>query len=256
MKKLGIGVLVLLGVVALALTVALQATRVLPVTAEQFFELIAAGETADAYATTAQEFRYHTDESAFAQFVTATGLARYKGVSWHYRAIERDRGSLEGTLRIGDGSRPVTVDLVRENSEWRILALELGDVGVRQAADAPGLPADEELRQLTNNAVRLLAEAIEAGDFADFHRQIAQLWQRQVTEEQLRQAFDVFMERGIDIAYALEAEPQFSQSPVIENDGVLVLRGYYPAEPQPLYFSLEHVYEHPEWKLLGIDVRL
>ncbi|MCX7974949.1 MAG: hypothetical protein N3B16_10710 [Candidatus Aminicenantes bacterium] len=45
-----------------------------------------------------------------------------------------------------------------------------------------------------------------------------------------------------------------SEPPVIDNSGVLRLRGYYATQPYKVNFDLGYLYEHPKWKLVATNI--
>jgi hypothetical protein len=96
---------------------------------------------------------------------------------------------------------------------------------------------------------------VKTKSFVAFHQQISALWRGQVTPEQLSDAFKPFMNQGLDISEISGAEPIFTEPPAINGDGVLVLKGSYPTRPMKISFQLKYVYEHPAWKLIGINVQ-
>ena len=46
------------------------------------------------------------------------------------------------------------------------------------------------------------------------------------------------------------------EKPAINEDGELRLLGYLTIQPAPPIFRLRLVYEHPDWKLIGANVRM
>jgi hypothetical protein len=48
--------------------------------------------------------------------------------------------------------------------------------------------------------------------------------------------------------------PEFSEKPLIDDSGRLILKGYYPTQPSRLNFTVKFVRQESEWKLIGINV--
>lgn len=119
-----------------------------------------------------------------------------------------------------------------------------------------GVPPKAELRALATNAVLRLGQAIAARDFTQFHAGTAQLWQRQATPEALRQAFQSLIDQGADLSVVRGATPQFTARPSIDGSGRLVLEGFFATQPTRVAFTLKHIREGGEWRLIGISVRL
>lgn len=138
------------------------------------------------------------------------------------------------------------------------LAGALAAAGARadSVSSGTGVPPESELRAMATNAVLRLGQAIAARDFAQFHAATAQLWQRQATPEALRQAFQSLIDQGADLSVVRGATPRFTTPPAIDGSGRLVLDGFFPTQPTRVAFTLKHVREGGEWRLVGISVRL
>lgn len=80
--------------------------------------------------------------------------------------------------------------------------------------------------------------AVQAKSFVDFHQQIAVLWQKQVTPEQLKEMFASSIDAEADFSSVAAAEPTLESAPAINADGVLQFKGSYEVEPNTLYFDL------------------
>ncbi|HOW97575.1 MAG TPA: hypothetical protein P5567_06525 [Kiritimatiellia bacterium] len=258
MKKMGTILLGIVVVVAILIALLFFATSGLPKAADEFFSLVREGKVGEAYLATAAEFRAATGEEEFSAFLRDSALGQYASASWPTRAIENNRGRLEGTVTTRDGGQiPVELDLVKEGGAWKILNLRKAAAGLAQGgASTVEIPPDAELQRMTSEAIGLLAEAINKNDFSGFRAHISQLWQSQVTEEQLREAFKEFAEKQIDLAPLKSQTPVFSQKPAVDENGALNLRGYYATTPDQVRFELSFIYEHPQWKLSSIGLHL
>jgi hypothetical protein len=83
---------------------------------------------------------------------------------------------------------------------------------------------------------------------------VSQLRQKQFTTEKFDQAFKSVLDSGLNRA-ALEAlDPIMAGEPKIDENGVLLLAGYYPAKPQ-VHFEQKYIYEGLSWKLLGFKIQ-
>jgi hypothetical protein len=111
---------------------------------ERFLALLAQDRIEEAYASTATSFRGQQTEASFAAAVRAIGLTRYESASWSNREIQNDRARLEGSVTTTDGGTiPLTVTLVSEGDEWKVLGLSTPMAGaeVQNAATPPAAPA-------------------------------------------------------------------------------------------------------------------
>lgn len=257
MKKVGFGCLVAMVMILVAFGVALWATRDLPKAADAFFSRVREGKIHEAYLETASEFQAATSEEAFTEFLDRTALKNYQSASWSSRSIKNNTGTLEGTLTTRNGGKiPLVMDFVKEGKTWKILALRKAEAGIVKEMPEPELPSDKDLRLLTSTSLSALGAAINKRNFEDFYDGLSELWKSQVTAGELKEAFSDFIEKNIDLTRVSYKTPVFSKKPAINEDGVLVLEGYYTTQPAQVNFVLKYVYEHPQWKLVGVNVKL
>jgi len=90
----------------------------------------------------------------------------------------------------------------------------------------------------------------------EFHKGISIVWQKQITAEQLAEAFRSFVEKELNLAPIQGLTPAFDTPPSVNSDGVLILAGAYPSEPKKVHFTLKYVAENFAWKLIGINVEI
>jgi hypothetical protein len=118
-------------------------------------------------------------------------------------------------------------------------------------------PADDELQKMVKDDLLAFNDAIQAGDFSDFHKRISTLWQKQTSPEKFNQSFHEFIERKIDISKISSEEATFSPEPSVDaskGTKILVVEGRYNTSPLPTKFQIKYVPEGREWKMFGIMV--
>ncbi|MEA3209024.1 MAG: hypothetical protein QOE70_2081 [Chthoniobacter sp.] len=240
--------------------------------ARQFFQQIAAGQIAEAYASAAFGFRAQQTEKAFAQTVKEIGLADHAAVQWEPPEIKDREAKIRVEVSTRTGERiPFTVTLLNESGAWRIYSMRLrGDAGGRSQnrfslvgkgsafSDSLSRPVPEErdLRRLVTDTLLTFDAAIQQRSFTDFYETVSEAWQKQLTLGQLERAFQPFIENNVRLGGVRDAEMALDGPPSINTDGVLVVNGHFPTAPYKTFFSLKYVYELPRWKLFGIDVNL
>lgn len=153
------------------------------------------------------------------------------------------------------GRLTLKLEFFNMNSMRRILFCLLLLLPFVALATPPKLPPEKDLKALTLDSLLAFNRAVKTKSFVAFHQQISALWREQITPEQLSDAFKPFMDQGLDISEISGVEPVFGEPPAINGDGVLVLKGSYPARPMKISFELKYVYEHPAWKLIGVNVQ-
>jgi hypothetical protein len=254
-KKLLIGVVIVLVLIGAIVAVVFYLTGDLTRSADRFLTLIREGKTKEAYLSTAREFQAATPEDSFLAFLKSSSVADYESATWSSRSLSNNIGELEGSIKTrGGGTIPIKLKLVKEGGEWRILAIEKAAAGLVATSTTPALPADEELRSLTNSSVQLLARAINNKDFAEFYGATSKIWQGQTNPGSLKEAFKSFIDQNIDLTFVEGRSPEFSEKPLIDDSGRLILKGYYPTQPSRLNFTVKFVRQESEWKLIGINV--
>jgi hypothetical protein len=142
-----------------------------------------------------------------------------------------------------------------EGGEWKLLGI---NVNLRAAADAnaekPRPPADAELRKLVRQTLLDFNEAVQAKDFAAFHARASTPLRQQITPDKLREAFQAFIDRKVNIAPVKDVEAKFAGPPKVDGDGVMTVKGEYPTRPTRTAFQLKYYQEKGEWKVLGVNV--
>jgi len=171
---------------------------------------------------------------------------------------------LEGSIKTKNGGViPVKIELVKESGQWKILNINKKEGGIVKEGKAEKgetqektVPAKRELIAMTTGSVMALANAVNRDDFSGFYNSVSKLWQSQTNTDELREAFKQFIERKIDLTGIQGVNPVYSEKPYLDNNGWLILAGYYPTEPMQVHFSLKYIFEYPEWKLASIRINL
>lgn len=224
--------------------------------ADRFFGLLGQGKVSEAYQSTATAFRNQQNEEAFAKVVKDLGLNDYASASWSNRSVQNNQATLKGSVQTKSGGTiPLEVNLVNEGGQWKVLGFN-GPVGGGQAAK-PGrqIPPNDELQKLATQTLLDFNQAIKDKDFTAFHRKGSAPFREQLSPAKLQMNFQKFIDLEVDLGGIKNVEPIFDQPPEIDKDGILGLAGYYPTKPLRVRFNLDYTYEHPAWKLIGIQVK-
>jgi hypothetical protein len=252
MKKIliGLGVLLVLGVTGF--TAALYATSGLTDSTKLFFDSVRAKNYPAAYALVSNGFKAATSQDAFVSFIEGTGLAEVKDTSWSSRTVTMGAGELEGTVTTNQGGAiPLKISLVKEEGAWRIHSINKGPSGA--AESDPSVPAEAEAIRLVGETMNVFNQGVRAKDFSAFHKYIAHVWQEQATVQQLNEAFAGFTKQNIDLSSVISQKPVIDKQS-IEEGGVLVINGHYPADSLNVAFNLKYLKEGTAWKSVGASV--
>lgn len=258
MKKLLIGLGVVVVLVIIALVVVFRLTSGIVEVADQFFKAVQAQEFSEAYTYVAQDFRAATSLEQLKTFLEQSALINYQEASWSSREITTSQAKLEGTIKTADGgSVPIMMTFVKEDGEWKILYIEKTAAGLATKEETTkSIPPLDEINLMTAEAMHELALAINARDFSIFYAKLSKLWQSQTTADDLYSAFKSFSDQNVDLTILKGMDPVFDQPPKIDENDMLILEGYYPTQPSVTHFDLKYLYEHPAWKLAGVHVQL
>ncbi len=258
MKKIFIGLGILAVIVIIGIFVVFRLTSGIVDVADQFFKAVQAQEFSEAYTYVAEDFRAATSLDQLKTFLGQSALINYQNASWNSREITTSQGKLEGTIKTTDGgSVPVRMTFVKEQGKWKILYIEKTEAGLMAEEETTKtIPPLDEINLMTANAMHELALAINARDFSSFYAKLSKLWQSQTTADDLYKAFKSFSDQNVDLTVLEGMDPVFDQPPKIDDNGMLILEGYYPTQPSVTYFDLKYLYEHPGWKLAGVHVQL
>ena len=255
MKKVLIGLLIAIALIAIIVAAVFYFTADVTRTGDRFFTLIREGNIKDAYQSTAREFQAATSENQFVAFLKSSSIADYQSAKWTSRSISNNVGELEGSLTTkGGGVIPIKVKFVKENGKWKLLSIEKAAAGIVADSGAAAVPADADLIGMTNNSVLMLGRAINASDFSSFYSSTSKTWQNQTTADAIKQVFQSFVDQKIDLTVIQGKNPEFSEKASIDGSGRLILKGFYMAQPAKVNFTLKYIQEDKQWKLIGINV--
>lgn len=225
--------------------------------ANAFFQTVRDGQFDTAYNYLSKGFRNTVTPRELRAFLRRGSLDRYMTSAWTSREYDGDTGLLKGTLYAQDGTvTPLELTFVRENEDWRIHFIDARLPGLARREITKDIPDQEMLERMASDTAALFAEAVRLKDFHRFHDEIARIWACRATPEELMEAFAPFLAGKSDLTGYDQVAPVFSEPPVINAEDALVLKGYFPHERGPLRFRMEFVFEYPEWKLRGIDMRI
>ena len=143
---------------------------------------------------------------------------------------------------------------IYESSAWKIMGINVEAIPFVE--NAGEVPTNKELKKLALDSLLLFNVAVQTESFDNFHAKIAKLWQKEVTPEKLLQIFHSFIDKKINIALIVKEEPDFDETPSVNGDGLLVLKGSYPTQPNKVFFELKYIDEDGIWKLVGINVQV
>ncbi|MEQ1603820.1 MAG: hypothetical protein ABL999_03040 [Pyrinomonadaceae bacterium] len=123
------------------------------------------------------------------------------------------------------------------------------------------IPSNDKLQTLVKSTFLDFSDAVQSGDFTDFHKKAAKVWRDDATPDELAEAFKPFVDDKENYNFKKAVSPMdatFSPAPSIEKVAgldALVVKGYYPTKPARANFELKYTMDDGTWKLIGINVK-
>ncbi|MBS1796380.1 MAG: hypothetical protein JSS81_21200 [Acidobacteria bacterium] len=119
------------------------------------------------------------------------------------------------------------------------------------------IPSNDEMQDIVKKTMLDFNDALQSGDFTDFHKTVAKKWQDQITPEKFKEGFSVFVNNKTNISNIKNEKAEFTSGPKIDRSrGLreLVVEGKYNTSPLPAKFKLQYISEGKDWKLYGIEL--
>jgi hypothetical protein len=248
----------LVGIVALVI---FGLTKPLVQTADGFFDDIKSGALDRAYERVSNDFKRASGVDEFREQVAKYGLNAVKTTSWSSRNMrgfgEGSLGELDGTATDADGTvRPVSMRLVKEGGVWRIQGLSIKPAGVTSPGQTREMPNERELVRMTHDIVVAFSRSLSDKSMKTLHEAISERWRREQSVESLEAAFKEFLDRGVDLTKFESLTPVFDGEPKIDEQGWLVVNGYYETPVERLEFEQTFLPEGLGWKLGGLSINV
>jgi hypothetical protein len=128
----------------------------------------------------------------------------------------------------------------------------LASVSTAQAQNK--VPSDGVLEALVKSSLLTLNDANVTGNYSVLHAKLSKPFRDQFPPQRLKDTFREFSDKHVDYDIIAAYKPTYSRPPVVDDDGKLLVRGWFPTEPKRLNFSLDFIPSDGEWKLIGVKV--
>jgi hypothetical protein len=244
-------------VILLAVIAAFYFTSGIVDAADGFFKAVKEQDLAKARSYLSEDFRAGTDENALADFLSKSAILNVKECSWSNRQMSGDRGELEGSVKTETGGVvPIKMMFVKENGNWKIYAIRKPATGLQSESSPPTAPSKSAQVALVKQSTHDFIVSINKKDMGHFRNTVSRLWKKQHSTTQLNQAFKAIMDADANWALLDSYEPVLADEATINQDGVLILTGYYPTKPSQVHFEQKYIYEGLAWKLLGFNIKV
>ena len=119
------------------------------------------------------------------------------------------------------------------------------------------VPSNDKLQNLAKTSVLDFNDAVQSGDFSDFHDTLSKPFQKEASADKLAGVFHEFVEAGVNLKEVKGLDAKFTTKPAIVRSAgydMLTLEGYYPTTPRKTNFKLKYINEDGDWKLSSINI--
>jgi hypothetical protein len=121
-----------------------------------------------------------------------------------------------------------------------------------EATETVPSPTAQEI--LIKTSLLTLNDAIVSGNYTVLHAKLAKPFREQFAPDRLKQAFQNFADKKIDMAAISAVPPVATDDARIDDRGALLLHGRFDVDRSRLVYELEFLPSEGEWKPLGLHV--
>lgn len=247
----------IVGIFVLAIVAIFFCTADMVTSANEFFTAIKNNDMNKAYTHLSEAFQASTSQFDLETYLKKNLIHKFKEASWESRSISGRRGKLIGSITTESGGVvPITLSFVKGENGWKIYSIQKPSPGIQEESSSLEIPSEQELVKLVSESMHVFTESVNDKSMAKFHSHVSNLWQQQFTIEKLNEAFGGFYDIGVDLTSLAYYSPQFKSKPSLDENGVLIIAGYYPTKPNQVHFEQQYVYEGLGWKLISFSVNL
>lgn len=125
-----------------------------------------------------------------------------------------------------------TLKYLFEDKAWKLVGMDVETSPMAGSRPKPGaMPSTGQLKKMVGETMLDFARAVNARDFSGFYAKVSESWQKQVTVEQLAATFKAFSDNNVDLTVLKGHDPVFTEKPLINDKGLLILKGEYEVYP-------------------------
>lgn len=124
------------------------------------------------------------------------------------------------------------------------------------AAAQNKVPTERGLEALVKATLLSFNDAAVTGNYSVFHAKLSKPFRDQYPPERLERTFRDFSKKHIDFDVIAALKPDYDPPPSVDDNGRLLVKGWFPTEPMRVYFNLEFIPSDGEWKLIAINVKV
>jgi hypothetical protein len=122
------------------------------------------------------------------------------------------------------------------------------------APNTPAVPDPYTLNMMIRSSIIALNQANKTGNYSVLLDLGAPAFRASNNSASLAQIFAALRQRNLDLSPILFFTPKLVQQPVIGQNGILRLAGFFPTAPERVNFDIYMQMVGNEWQLFGIGV--
>jgi hypothetical protein len=230
-------------------------TAVLVNTADDFLKSLADKTTNTQSIYLSGDFKRHITEASFSKYVDAAGLDSYVSAQWSSRSIKNNRGSLVGIIKTNYAVLPATISLVQEDEQWKIYSLQIRSELSQQNEEIRELPDQRTQLLLAKATLSVFVTSVQQRSMQALFSGVAAIWQKTTTINKLDTAFERFYSEDTSLLSEINnQQPIFEHVAKLDDEGFMLMAGFYTLEAQKINFEQRYIYEGLGWKLVGLDI--
>ena len=136
-----------------------------------------------------------------------------------------------------------------------VVALLVALTGATMASAQNKVPSERALEALVKVTLLSFNDANVTGNYAVFHAKLSKPFLQQFSPERLAETFKDFARKDVDFDIIAAFRPVYDPEPRVDDEGKLLVKGYFPTEPARVVYDLKFIPSDGEWKLLGINIK-
>jgi len=217
-----------------------------------FFVALKNDDTAKASGYLSKNFLESTSIEELKKYFDASNIADYKDSSWGSRSVVNNQAEISGSIKTESAKTvPLSIKFIKEGGKWKISAINLASTGLNSGNI---IPNEEAQVQLVIDSMKAFADSVANKSMAVFRNHVSALWRNQQDLQKFEDNFDSIY--GQNFSSVLNYSPVFSQESKIDEDGVMLIKGYYPMKNNKMNFEQEYIKEGLKWKLVAFSFNI
>ena len=224
--------------------------------AKALFTALKNNDSAKASTYLSKNFTDATSIEELKNYFDTSSLADYKDSSWNSRSIKNNRGKLNGIIKTESAKTiPLTLNFIKEDGKWKISAINIDNTGLN--LNATDLPTADEQAELVMASMKAFSDSLDKQSMEGFRNYVSAFWRNLRDIDSFESDFSkVYPSADVFSQLITSVDPVISQEASIDDDGVLLIKGYYPSGENKLNFRQDYIREGLTWKLIQFNFQV